>query len=88
MLSRSVLKLYEFLAHVISIVFIFFLIFASFNNYINNFELKKKLVFGLFKNFDVNARMMSQFKNIQEKFNEVEYKNNPDFMDRIINIYT
>jgi hypothetical protein len=87
MLSRSVLKLYEFVAHVFSIVFILFLIFASLNNYINNFELNKKLVFGLFKNFDVNAKMMSQFKVIQEKFNEVEYKNNPDFMDRIIIIY-
>lgn len=82
MLSRSVTKLYEFIALLFSINMMIFLIFAFINNSINNFEMKKKLVYGLFKNFEINANLMMQFKLIQQRFNEVECKNNADFFDR------
>ncbi len=87
MLSRTVLKVYEFLGNIVSLTLLLYILFAWINKYINNFELKKRLVFGLFKNFEINTKMMSQLKIIQEKYNEVEYKNNPDFVERNILFY-
>ena len=54
--------------------------------FINDFEIRKKIIFGLFKNFEINTLMMIKLRELQEKYNEVDYKKNPDF-NEITSIY-
>jgi hypothetical protein len=81
MVARSVMKIDTFIANIFSFLLFFFLIFSYFNKIMNNFELKKSLIFALFKNFEVNSAMMKKLKVLQEKYNETEYKQNPDFQE-------
>jgi hypothetical protein len=81
-LAREVLKIDVFISQIFAFLFFIFLLFSYLNQLINNFEMKKSLIFALFKNHDINSAMMKKLKVLQEKYNETEYKDVPDFADR------
>ena len=85
-LSRNSMKIDRFAGNLLSILLNFSIVFAIVNKFINSFEYRKKLIFALFKNFELNTTMMLKLRELQEKYNEVEYKSNPDFHD-IIGIF-
>jgi len=58
---------------------IFYSILERLNTWINEFEVKRAAVKNIFKYNDVNNTLMKKIRLIQENFNEVEYKANPDF---------
>ena len=78
-LSRNSMKIDRFAGNLLSILLNFSIVFAIVNKFINSFEYRKKLIFALFKNFELNTTMMLKLRELQEKYNEVEYKKNPDF---------
>ncbi len=51
------------------------------NRYMNEFEMRKTLIFALFKNYELNGVMMKKIKNLQEFYNEVEVNKLPNFKD-------
>ena len=85
-LSRISMKLDRFAGNLLSISLNFAIVFSIINKFLNSFEVRKKLIFALFKNFEINSTMMVKLRELQEKYNEVEYKSNPDFND-IISIF-
>ncbi len=83
-LSRSTVKVYVFVSYLTSVILILYIVFGQINKYINEFELKKRLTFGLFKNFEINTRMMCQLKIVKEKFNEIDCKTIPDITESML----
>jgi hypothetical protein len=45
----------------------------------NEFEMKRILIFALFKNYEVNVIMMKKIKKFQKNFNEIEIHKIPNF---------
>ena len=75
------MKIDRFMGNILSVLLNFFIVLTLINKFINNFQVRKKLIYGLFKNFEINTALMLNLRVLQEKYNEVEYRRNPDFND-------
>ena len=78
-MKRTRVKLDEVFGKIMSVISIFLLVFYFLSSKIDEFESKKKTISNIFKGFETNKIMMKKIRIIQEDFNEVEYKNNPNF---------
>lgn len=78
-LFRSTIKLDEFIGNLFSFLFMIGQFLFHINTYMNEFEMKRVLIFALFKNFELNGIMMKKIKNLQEFYNEVEVNKLPNF---------
>lgn len=80
-LSREVKKIDDFIGQIFSFLFFLYLLFEYVNKIMNDFNLRKNLIYALFKNHNINSSMMKKFKVYLEKYNETEYKDVPDFLE-------
>ena len=80
-LYRSTIKLDEFIGNTYAFLFMVGQLLFWINRYMNEFEMRKTLIFALFKNYELNGVMMKKIKNLQEFYNEVEVNKLPNFKD-------
>ncbi len=78
-LYRSTIKLDEFIGNVFSFLLLIGQMMFLIDVYMNEFEMKKMLIFALFKNFELNGIMMKKIKNLQGFYNETEVNKLPNF---------
>jgi hypothetical protein len=72
-MGRKSVKIDSFIGSIISFLTIFFVFLAWINMIINQFEAKKNIVEILFKNFEVNTKMMKKIRIIQHNYNEINF---------------
>jgi len=78
-LFRATQKLDQFIGNVFSFLLMLSHILFCINKYMNEFEMKRIIIFGLFKNYEVNAIMMKKIKKLQKNYNEIDIHRIPDF---------
>ena len=78
-MNITTMKIDQFFGKITSFLITFYILLCFANNFINNFEIRRRMIVCLFKNSEINTIMMKRLKDIQEKYNEVQYDDNPDF---------
>ena len=83
-MSKSNLKFDDFLSKIFAFIGPWALLLIYLSNYINESEKLNQNISKIFKGFEINQIMMKKIRIIMEDFNEVEYKENPNFNDDIL----
>ena len=78
-LFRTNMKIDEFIGKILSYFTLFAMLVIYMSSFINESEKINKNISKIFKGFEINQIMMKKIRIILEDFNEVEYKENPDF---------
>ena len=78
-LFRTNMKIDEFIGKILSYFTLFAMLVIYMSSFINESEKINKNISKIFKGFEINQIMMNKIRIILEDFNEVEYKENPDF---------
>ncbi len=78
-LYRATIKLDQLIGKIYSFLLLISHTLFWINKYMNEFEMKRILIFALFKNYEVNVIMMKKIKKFQKNFNEIEIHKIPNF---------
>ena len=69
----------QFIGKVISFLSLPTILIFILNKYISDFAAKQENISKIFKRHEINHIMMKKIRIILEDFNEVDYKENPNF---------